>query len=97
MSPKVSDLAARMEAKAVGARSTAPAPQPPSPSALGESSLAHIQRLTINFRKAQHRLIRQFALVNDTDVSTIIRLLLSRIESDPVFEEGVRSLIDHRQ
>ena len=97
MSPKASDLAARMAATAVGARPTAPAPGPTAPSAPSESSLSHIQRFTINLPKAQHRFIRQFALASDTDVSTIIRLLLSRIESDPVFAEEVRSLIDHQQ
>ncbi len=97
MSPKVSDLAVRMSATAVGARPTAPAPEPPSPSALSESSLSHIQRFTINLPKAQQRFIRQFALASDTDVSIIIRLLLSRIESDPVFAKEVRSLIDHHQ
>lgn len=97
MSPKASDLAARMAATAVGARPTTPAPEPPSPSAPSEASLSHIQRFTINLPKAQLRFIRQFALASDTDVSTIIRLLLGGIEADPVFAEEVRNLIDHQQ
>ena len=44
--------------------------------------------------EAQHRFIRQFALASDSDVSTIIRLLLSRIEADPVFAEEIHSMLD---
>jgi hypothetical protein len=43
--------------------------------------------------KSQHLFIRQFALQIDTDVSTIIRALLTRIETDPVFAEEVRNLV----
>lgn len=43
--------------------------------------------------KPQHLFIRLFALQNDTEVSTIIRALLTRIETDPVFSEEVRNLV----
>ena len=97
MTPKASDLAARLAATAAGARPNPPPTQssrPASEALPSERQSSQVQRFTINLPKAQHRYIRQFALANDSDVSTIIRLLLSRIESDPVFAEDVRSMLD---
>ena len=97
MTPKASDLAARLAATAAGARPSPPpaqASRPASEPAPSDRQSSQVQRFTINLPKAQHRYIRQFALANDSDVSTIIRLLLSRIESDPVFAEDVRSMLD---
>jgi len=92
MSTKSSDLAARLKASAIGSR---PALLPtPVVVAEPQPATAHhpsIQRFMVNMPKTQHRFIRQFALESDTDVSTIIRLLLTRIENDPVFAEEVRS------
>ena len=97
MTPKASDLAARLAATAAGARPNPPPAQssrPASEAGTSDRQSSQVQRFTINLPKAQHRYIRQFALANDSDVSTIIRLLLSRIESDPVFAEDVRSMLD---
>ena len=98
MTPKASDLAARLAATAAGARPnpppTAQSSRPASEPTPNDRQSSQFQRFTINLPKAQHRYIRQFALANDSDVSTIIRLLLSRIESDPVFAEDVRSMLD---
>ena len=100
MTPKASDLAARLAATAAGARPAAP--PPPTTHHQGsasstESPAVLVQRFTINLPKAQHRFIRQFALATDSDVSTIIRLLLARIESDPVFAEEVRGMLNDAQ
>lgn len=97
MTPKARDLAARLAATAAGVRPTSPVAAPASPQpevGTSDRQSSQVQRFTINLPKAQHRYIRQFALANDSDVSTIIRLLLSRIESDPVFAEDVRSMLD---
>ena len=92
MTPKASDLAARLAATAAGIRPNPPtAPHPETPN---DRQHTQVQRFTINLPKDQHRFIRQFALASDSDVSTIIRLLLSRIESDPVFAEDVRNMLD---
>ena len=97
MTPKASDLAARLAATAVGARPAPPVAEPARPqaeTATSDRPSSPVQRFTINLPKAQHRFIRQFALAHDSDVSAIIRLLLSRIESDPVFAEDIRSMLD---
>ena len=98
MTPKASDLAARLAATAAGARPSPPpaaqSSRPASEPAPNDRQSSQVQRFTINLPKAQHRFIRQFALAHDSDVSTIIRLLLSRIESDPVFAEEVRNMLD---
>ena len=83
MSPKASDLAARMAATSAGARPTASTPEPPH-RVIRANPRSHVQPFTNNLPKAQHRFIRQFALASDTDVSAIIRLLLSRIELLPL-------------
>lgn len=96
MTSKASDLAARLAATAAGARPNPPAAVPAQRKSDPESSerqASQIQRFTMNLSKAQHRFIRQFALANESEVSTIIRLLLGRIESDPVFAEDVRSML----
>ena len=96
MTPKASDLAARLAATAAGIRPNPPTAEParPHPEAPNDRHPSQVQRFTINLPKDQHRFIRQFALASDSDVSTIIRLLLSRIESDPVFAEDVRNMLD---
>lgn len=93
MTPKASDLAARLAATAAGSRPAAPAEPVARPPVEPRQETSPIQRFTINMPKAQHRFIRQFALATDSDVSTIIRLLLDRIEHDPVFAEEVRGLL----
>lgn len=95
MTPQASDLAARLAARAAGSRPGAPTEPvaPPPAEARHEATLPPVQRFTINMPKAQHRFIRQFALATDSDVSTIIRLLLDRIEHDPAFAEEVRGLL----
>lgn len=97
MTLKPSDLAARLAATAAGVRPAPPTAEPtrPQPEAeMSDRQSSQVQRFRINLPKAQHRYIRQFALANGSDVSTITRLLLSRIESDPVFAEDVRSMLD---
>ncbi len=97
MTPKASDLAARLAATAAGVRPAPPTAEPARPKAeagTSDQQSSQVQRFTINLPKAQHRFIRQFALASDSDVSTIIRLLLSRIESDPVFAEEIRNMLD---
>jgi len=95
MSPKASDLAARMAASAAGSRADAQRSRPEvdpvaSP---GATPTPGIVKFMVKMPKAQHRFIRQFALDSDTDVSTIVRTLLSRIETDPVFAEELRTLL----
>jgi hypothetical protein len=92
MSPaKSSDLAARLKASAAGSRAVqAETPSEPTPVPAVEKHES-ITRIMVKMPKAQHRFIRQFALESDTSVSSIIRLLLTRIENDPVFAEDVRS------
>jgi hypothetical protein len=93
VTPKASDLAARLAATAAGSRPATPAEPVARPPVESRQATSPIQRFTINMPKAQHRFIRQFALASDSDVSTIIRLLLDRIEHDPVFAEEVRGLL----
>lgn len=87
---KTSDLAARLKATATGSRATSLPPVTPS-IAEPKTAATTIQRFMVNLPKAQHRFIRKFALDNDTDVSTIVRSLLQRIEDDPAFAEEVRT------
>jgi hypothetical protein len=98
MSPKASDLAARMAASAAGSRRHVEPgrPQPTASESGPTPRTPDIVRIMVKMPKAQHRFIRQFALDSDSDVSTIVRTLLSRIETDPVFAEEVRSLL-HEQ
>ena len=97
---KTSDLAARLKASATGSRAIGPSPSPSD--LIGKAvevqqtappAPAPFQavRFQVNMSKEQHRFIRQFAFESDTDISTIIRLLLTRIEDEPVFAEEVRS------
>ena len=98
MTPKASDLAARLAASAAGAPPALPAViLTTEGEQTAETAARAIQRFMVILPKSQHRFIRQFALQIDTDVSTIIRALLSRIETDPVFAEEVRNLVteDH--
>ena len=98
MTPKASDLVARLAASAAGAPPTLPAvSRTTEVEQTAETPALAIQRFMVILPKSQHRFIRQFALQIDTDVSTIIRALLSRIETDPVFAEEVRNLVteDH--
>jgi len=93
MSPKASDLAARFASSAAGTRSApAPLPQTPEPPAQLAGTPA-IVKFTVKFPRAQHRFIRQFALDANSDVSTIVRTLVSRIETDPVFAEELKTLL----
>ncbi len=95
MSPKASDLAARFASSAAGTRSlpaTLQGRKEPSQEHAGKPAPS-IVRIMVKMPKAQHRFIRQFALNSDSDVSTIVRTLLRRIENDPVFAEEVRSLL----
>ena len=94
MTPKASDLAARLAASAAGAPSPPTAVSPATEvEHTAETTARAIQRFMVILPKSQHHFIRQFALEIDTDVSTIIRALLSRIETDPVFAEEVRNLV----
>ena len=99
MTPQASDLAARLAATAAGSRPVAPTERvaPPPVEARHEVTPPQVQRFTINMPKTQHRFIRQFALATDSDVSSIIRLLLGRIEHDPAFAEEVRNLLRTKQ
>lgn len=93
---KTSDLAARLKASTAGSQGSTPtdlvgkavAPQQATPPT---SAPFNAVRFQVNMSKAQHRFIRQFAFEADADISTIIRLLLGRIENDPVFAEEVRT------
>ena len=100
MTEKASSLAARLAATATGSRPAAAptAPLETEPTSPSRELLAsQVQRFTMNLPKAQHRFVRQFALAADTDVATIVRLLLARIESDPVFAEEVREMLANNQ
>ena len=94
MSTKASELAARFASSAAGTRAAPVAPQNPEPpTQLQGTSTASIVRFMVKMPKAQHRFIRQFALDSDSDVSTIVRTLLTRIENDPVFAEELRTIL----
>jgi hypothetical protein len=94
MTPKASDLAARLAASATGASSaSAGVKRPNEVEHTPDSTSRLVQRFMFILPKSQHLFIRQFALQIDTDVSTIIRALLTRIETDPVFAEEVRNLV----
>jgi hypothetical protein len=95
MTTKASDLAARFATSAVGAHTEKQAVPADS---LGSAELpgkgvSPIVRLMVKLPKPQHRFIRQFALDNESDVSTIVRTIFRRIESDPVFAEEIRNLL----
>ena len=78
MTPKASDLAARLAASAAGAPAALPAVSPATEvEHTVESTARAIQRFMVILPKSQH----------------IIRALLSRIETDPVFAEEVRNLV----
>lgn len=95
MSSKASDLAARMAASAAGSRRDVEQTRPqPAATASGPTPRTpDIVRIMVKLPKTQHRFIRQFALDAESDVSTIVRTLLTRIETDPVFAEEVRILL----
>jgi len=99
MSPKASDLAARMAASAAGSRAETQRsrPQPGPATTAGATASPGIVKFMVKMPKAQHRFIRQFALDSDTDVSTIVRTLLSRIETDPVFAEELRTQLQENR
>lgn len=98
MSPRASDLAARMAASAAGARREPPAQSlQPEPAGPPQEAPSSIVKFTFKMSRELHRFARQFALDNDTEVSTLVRTLLSRIETDPVFAEEVRTFLqEHR-
>jgi len=99
MSPKASELAARMAASAAGSNRHVEQTRPqlaPSESAPTPRT-PEVVRIMVKMPKAQHRFIRQFALDSDSDVSTIVRTLLSHIETDPVFAEEVRTLLNEQR
>lgn len=95
MTTKASDLAARFATSAAGARSETHAEEPDTVESteLPGKAISPIVRLMVKLPKPQHRFIRQFALDSDSDVSTIVRSLFRRIESDPAFAEDVRNLL----
>jgi len=99
MTPKASDLAARMAASAAGARRETEAVRADDHrtdfrEVTGSPSIV---RFMVKMPKPQHRFIRRFALDAESDVSTIVRTLLTRIETDPVFAEEVRTLLKDRR
>ena len=95
MTTKASDLAARFATSAAGTRAEAPVVQPdPMPTTeLPGNATSAITRIMVKLAKPQHRFIRQFALDNETDVSTIVRTIFRRTESDPVFAEEIRTML----
>lgn len=95
MSPKASDLAARMAASAAGARREAE-PTPVPQRELVAPAQADIVKLTVKMTRAQHRFIRRFSFDTEVDASTIVRTLFTKIETDPVFAEEVRSLLQEQ-
>lgn len=96
---KASDLLTRLSESATGSgiRSVLPASQEKLPEPHAKPSAPAVQRFMVNLPKSQHRFIRQFALEADSDVSTIVRLLLARIETDPAFAEEVRTQLPDKQ
>ena len=96
---KASDLLTRLSKSATGSsiRPAFPASREKVPEPHSKASAPAVQRFMVNMPKSQHRFIRQFALESDSDVSTIVRLLLSRIETDPAFAEEVRTQLREKQ
>lgn len=94
MTSKASDLVTRLNASAVGTTPDRPAVfTPERVEHAGAIAPPDVQRFMVILPKSQHHFMRRFALDMDSDVSTIIRTLLTRIETDPVFAEEVRNLV----
>lgn len=96
MTTKASDLAARFATSAAGTRRVSPAVVQPDPTPSQElpgRPVSLTSRIMVLLPKAQHRFIRQFSLNCDTDMSTVVRSLIARIENDPIFAEELRTTL----
>lgn len=98
MTPKASDLAARMQATATHSRPRPTGPVPsPSAGADGERPARPRAetpaRFTVELPRPQHRFVKRFALEADTDASTVTRALLQLLESDHQVAERVRGMV----